>query len=199
MTALLYNVSMTRTNDKSKAIDLRKKGHSYNYISQTLGISNSTLSDWLGSIPYTPNAETILRIGKARAASGHAKSKIKQESIFLAKKEAQRELGEVSERDLFMLGLGLYIGEGSKAWGITRFANSDPTVINLMIRWFTGALGLPKHNLRIRLHLYPDCNETESLQYWSKITTIPRGQFHKSSFDRHHPRSHIVMICTGTG
>ena len=83
-----------------------------------------------------------------------------------------------------MLGLGLYIGEGSKTAEITRFVNSDPTTVNFMIRWFTDALGLPKKNLRVRIHLYPDCDEQRSLQYWSQITTIPKGQFQKTSFDR---------------
>ena len=175
---------MARFQDRLKALKLRKVGHSYNYISLTLQIPKSTLSDWLAGIPYTPNTETIKRIGKARAASGAAKSKIRTASIFLATEEARHELGKVTNRDLFMLGLGLYIGEGSKTAEITRFVNSDPSVVNLMIRWFTKALKLPKENLRIRIHLYPDCNESRSLHYWSKVTTIPISQFQKSSFDR---------------
>ena len=175
---------MSRTQDKLHAIRLRSKGHSYGYISNVVKISKSTLSDWLSDIPYTPNKETIRRIGKARAASGEAKSKIRQESIRRATEEARQQLGEVSKRDLFMLGLGLYIGEGSKTAEITRFVNSDPAAVNLMIRWFVKALGVPKENLRVRIHLYPDCNEKRSLQYWSKVTAIPKNQFQKSSFDR---------------
>ena len=157
---------MARVEDRTKAIELRKRGHSYNYISSVLRVSKSTLSDWLASIPYTPNAETVERIGKARAASGAVKSKLRRESILLATEEACRELGKMTDRDLFMLGLGLYIGEGSKTAGITRVVNSDPNVVNLMIRWFTQALELPRANLRIRLHLYPDCDEKHSLRYW---------------------------------
>ncbi len=175
---------MARLADKLRAIELRKKGHSYNYISEILNISKSTLSDWLAEIPYRPNAETVSRIGRARAASGEAKSKIRRASILEAGIEAKRELGRMSRRDLFMLGLGLYIGEGSKASEVTRFVNSDPATLNLMIRWFTEVLALPKRNLRIRIHLYPDCNEKHSLQYWSKVTTIPLSQFQKTSFDR---------------
>ena|SRR3989344_252714 len=175
---------MSRFADKLRAIELRENGHSYNYISGVLKISKSTLSDWLAHIPYEPNEETIERIGRARAASGAVKTKMRQASILAAAVESRRELGKVSRRDLFMLGLGLYIGEGSKTAEITRFVNSDPAVINIMIRWFTEALGLPKRNLRIRIHLYPDCDEDSSLQYWSKVTTIPLSQFQKTSFDR---------------
>lgn len=175
---------MARFKDKLQAINLRKEGYSYKYISGVLKVSKSTLSDWLADIPYTPNEETIKRIGAARAASGESKSKIKQASILKAALEARRELGKMSRRDLFMLGLGLYIGEGSKTAEITRFVNSDPAAVSLMVRWFTEALSLPKKNLRVRIHLYPDCDERRSLQYWSKITTIPISQFQKSSFDR---------------
>src|SRR3989344_5842840 len=101
-------MNMARFADKLRAIALRKEGHSYNYISGVLKISKSTLSDWLAKTPYTPNEETIKRIGKARAASGAAKTKIKQASILEATMEARREIAKISRRDLFMLGLGLY-------------------------------------------------------------------------------------------
>lgn len=173
-----------RAEEHLRAIGLREKGYSYNHISSILNISKSTLSDWLSKIPYTPNAETIQRIGKARAASGAIKSQLRRESTRLASEEARRQLGRVTRRDLFMIGLGLYIGEGSKTAEITRFVNSDPAVVNLMIRWFTEALGVPRLNLRMRLHLYPDCDERQSLRYWSKITNIPMSQFQRTSFDR---------------
>jgi len=65
---------MTRYLIKEKAIKLRKDGHSYNYIADLIGVSKSTLSCWLSDVPYTPNQETISRIGKARAKSGEIKS-----------------------------------------------------------------------------------------------------------------------------
>src|SRR3989344_2733569 len=54
---------------REKVLDLRSAGYSYTYISAHTGISKSTLSGWLGHVPYIPNAETVLKIGKARAAS----------------------------------------------------------------------------------------------------------------------------------
>lgn len=175
---------MTKVHAKTIAIELRRAGHSYNHIAPIAGVSKSTLGVWLANITYTPNAETIARIGNARAASGAAKNKLKRESIMLAKEEALRELGKMTKRDLFMLGLGLYIGEGGKSTSMISVANSNPAVISLMIRWMTEALGLSKQNIRLCIHLYPDCNVEESLQYWSRMTTIPRSQFRKTSIDR---------------
>lgn len=200
---------MTKVHAKIKARMLRESGHSYNHISQAVNVSKSTLTLWLADIPYTPNSETIARIGSARAAAGKVKSKIKFESIALAKKEAERSLQSMTQRDLFMLGLGLYIGEGSKSGLMTRFANSDPAAINLMIHWFTKALGVPKKNLRLRIHLYPDCNEKLSLQYWSRMTGVPRTQFYRTSIDRRtnkrvdragklpHGTAHLIVVSLG--
>lgn len=175
---------MTKINAKIRAKELREKGHSYNYISKITGVSKSTLSLWLTDIPYIPNKETIDRIGRARAASGAAKNKIKRESITLAKAEAEKELGKISDRDFFMIGLGLYIGEGAKSTQAVYFANSNPAVILLMIKWLTKNLGLNQKNIRLCIHIYPDCDEKECLLFWSKLTNIPINQFRKTSIDR---------------
>ena len=83
---------MTKVHAKIQARQLREAGHSYNYIAKTVAVSKGTLGLWLSNIPYTPNNETVKRIGKARAASGEAKSKIKRKSIMLARAEAEEEL-----------------------------------------------------------------------------------------------------------
>lgn len=174
---------MHSATNKQKAVDLRRRGNSYSYISSHTGVSKSTLSDWLASIPYEPNEKTILRIGKARAASGAKKSLIKRKSFEEAKRQALEEIIGVSTRDLMMFGLGLYLGEGAKTAGIVRIVNSDPKVIQLAIAWFLS-LGIQKKQFAPRIHLYPDSNVQESLQFWSGATTIPLSQFHKPHVDR---------------
>lgn len=168
---------------KDKALFLRKEGYSYKHIAEKTGFSKSTLSDWLGALPYTPNVYTISVIGKARAASGAKKSEIKRASIKAARQEAIKQLGRVTQRDLYMFGLGLYLGEGSKTNSIVRVVNSDPQVIQLAISWFVSQ-GIPKKNFFVTLHVYPDSNAEDSLRFWSKITTLPRHQFGKIQVDR---------------
>lgn len=176
---------------REKVLGLRVAGHSYAYISTKTGISKSTLSGWLGSVPYVPNAETVLKIGKARAASGEAKSRVKRESMVLASEEATREIGKISERDLFMLGLGLFIGEGSKSSQLTCFVNSNPLVVKFIIHWFTKVLGLSRKNIAIRLHIYPDCDPVASIKFWSQNTDIPIQQFQKTYIDRRENKKAI--------
>lgn len=175
---------MIRANTiREQVFKLRKEGYSYGHISEKTGVTKSTLSGWLSGVPYKPNKEMIEKIGKARAASGQAKSKQKIESIHEAQLEAINDIGIMTKRDLFMLGIGLYIGEGTKTHNIVRIINADPKIIKLAIKWFEDVCGLQKENFRIRIHLYPDTNIKECLKFWSEVSGIPMNQFYKSQID----------------
>jgi len=169
---------------KQKALELRKDGYSYNYISKITGVTKSTLSEWLSNVNYTPNKHTLDTIGKARAASGLKKHLLKVESLNRARAQAKKDIGDLSKRDLFMLGLGVYIGEGTKSFDGTRISNSNPKIIKFSIKWLKEICGLELVNLRIRIHLYPDNDEKICVNFWSKETGIPVNQFHKSIIDR---------------
>jgi len=137
----------------------------------------------LCDIKYVPNKETLDKIGKARNAANASKIKTKFESYSFAKSQAKSDIGEMSKRDLFMLGLGLYLGEGAKTHDIIRIVNSNPKMIRLAVRWFREVCDLEISNLRVRLHLYPDSNIKESVEYWSKETNIPEDCFYKAHVD----------------
>ncbi|MCX6786397.1 MAG: hypothetical protein NTU85_01075 [Candidatus Kaiserbacteria bacterium] len=167
---------------RERALALRKSGFSYTYISSKTGLSKSTLSGWLTEIPYTPNKETIAAFGKARAAASARRAELRQKSIQEIRKTATKDIGEVSKRDLFVFGLGLYLGEGCKSNGQVRVVNSDPSIIQAAITWFK-MLGVRKDQIKIRLHLYPDNNIRQCLQFWSRTTSIPLSQFQKPQID----------------
>lgn len=179
---LIYNLKMHSPSIREDALALRKKGFSYTYISSKSGLSKSTLSGWLTEIPYTPNKETVLAFGKARAAASARRAELRQKSIQEIRKIAAKDIGEMSPRDLFVFGLGLYLGEGCKTNSQIRMINSDPRIIQATIAWFR-MLGVEKRQLRLRLHLYPDSDVRESLQFWSRTTSIPVSQFQKHQID----------------
>jgi hypothetical protein len=168
---------------KAAAIRLRKAGYSYTLIAEKVPVSKSTLSLWLAKIPYTPNQAVIKRIGLARAAAGQSKSLQKISSYSLAEKLAQIDVETVTDRDLFMLGLALYIGEGEKNDNV-GVINADPRIIKLAIRWLQKFYNVPKTNFTLAIHLYPDNNTEASLTYWSKVTSLPLDQFGKTQVDR---------------
>ncbi len=172
-----------KTSLKEKALKLRQEGWSYALIHQKLNVSKSTLSGWLGGIPFVPNSEVLSRIKAGPAKSGRVSSLKKGLRIQLADITAREELGLISRRDLWMLGIGLYIGEGGKVFEDTRISNSDPDVIKLAVAWFTSVMKVPRENMYLRLHIYPDVSEHAAISYWSGITGVPPVQFRRSHVD----------------
>lgn len=169
---------------KEKAIDYRKKGFSYNMISQKIGVSKSTLSDWLNRIPFSPNKELIKRIGLAKLKSASFKHKQKMDEITEMRIFAEKELGKITERDLWILGIGLYLGEGNKSYENIGFSNSDPEIIKILVAWFKKNCRLKNENFNPYIHAYPDNDIGKTLSYWSKITRIPKKQFGKTIVDK---------------
>lgn len=180
---------MTLLSLRRKAINYRKCGYSYGMISQKLGLAKSTLSDWLREIPFIPNKKVIKRVGIARMKSAQFQHNLKVANIKAMKELARKELGGVSKRDLWLLGIGLYLGEGSKLYESIRIINSDPQIILLALKWFHDICGLSKENIRLDLHLYPDINPNQAIQFWSRLTGIPRKQFGKIQIDRRTNKS----------
>ena len=168
---------------KKQAIQLRKRGYSYNLIRESVPVSKSTLTLWLKDVPYRPNRIVRNRIQQAIDQLGAAQNRQKSKSVSHARAEAQHELRTFSKRDLWMLGLGLYIGEGSKTTGTVAFTNSDPATVILIIHWLRDVIGLGNENLSLLLHIYPDNNEKEAKQYWSELTKVPLTRFNKTTVD----------------
>lgn len=174
---------------KDGAIKLRRAGYSYAMIKEKLGVSKSTLSDWLREILFKPNREVVKRVGEAKLKSALHKQRLKFENIARMKTQAEAEIGKLSSRDLFMLGIGLYLGEGSKSQEEVRVVNSDPTTLKLAIKWLREFGKVELDHLRIAIHSYPDHNANELLRFWSKMLNIPAEQFIKTSIDTRKNKS----------
>lgn len=174
---------------REKAISLRKRGYSYGMISKKLGLTKSTLSNWLQRIPYTPNKEVLRRIGEARMRMVATKRKKMFNNIQEMEKLARKDIEKLTKRDLFMLGIGLYLGDGEKSYENIRFVNSDPEIIKVAIKWFREICGFKTENFRPRIHLYPDTNIRETITYWSNLINVPKKQFIKTRVDQRTDKS----------
>jgi|SRR3989344_4425076 len=163
---------------------LRDQGYSYNMITEALGISKSTMSYWFKDRHFTPNHQVLERIKYGPIKSGAQRHNLKVREIKRLKKVGIEEIGKLSKRDLWMLGLGLYIGEGSKTTENIRIINSDPAVIKAAIKWLKDVCVLSEKNITIRLFLYPDNNEDRAIQYWQMVTELPLANFRKAYIDQ---------------
>jgi len=174
---------MTRFLDREKARVLRAKGKSYSDIRQVLDVGKSTLSEWLRDMPLSAERMRELRdINPRRIENFRETMRKKREmTMSLAYDKARKDIGRLSQRELFVAGIYLYWAEGTKSLrGKNEIANTDPAIINAFLQWLL-AMGIPKERIRVRLQLYKDMNLRSEIRYWSGLLGIPTTQFRKPS------------------
>jgi len=171
---------MARIKDREKAIKLRKAGESYSRIKKMLVVSKGTLSLWLRDYPLSEKRLRELRDWNEQRIEKYRETRRNQretrlERVYRAQKKIVLPL---SKRELFLAGLFLYWGEGTKhSMNTLVLTNTDPTMIRFYIKWLIKGLGVPKEKIKVRLQLYKDMNLKREKEYWSQITNIPFSQF----------------------
>ncbi len=171
---------------KEKALELRKKGLSYNEIHKTVPVSKDTLSRWCKNIQLT-DVQKLRLIAKKEDGqkkgsiiAAQRKKQLKNEKIKNIHLNAKKELGTITKRDEFIFGIALYAGEGGKTDGKGAFTNTDPYFISFMCRWLNKYCGLQINNIKAAIWIHEENDEDAAKIYWSRITGIPLINFHKS-------------------
>ncbi|MCP6718529.1 MAG: hypothetical protein KJI70_03285 [Patescibacteria group bacterium] len=86
-----------------------------------------------------------------------------------------------TQEKLLISGTMLYWAEGSKdPNGYVSFANSDPKMIQLFLKFLYEICGVQKKRIRLLLHAYEDQKDLKLENYWSRITKVSLNQFHKT-------------------
>src|SRR3989338_4248236 len=146
--------------DRSKAEQLRRSGKSYKIISKKLGIPIATLSDWFRNIPWSIEIKNKLAEESSFSSPEKLKSLIasnKERWFQWHKKyenEAIEEFTNLKNKPLFISGLMLYWGEGTKRGHAMRLSNSEPEMIKIF-RLFLILIGVPKERIFVSLLLCP--------------------------------------------
>lgn len=174
-----------------KAIELRKTGKSVKDIGKLLGVSSSTVSLWVRHIPLSQSQKDLLTqkvftaLQRGRIKAELVQRELREKRNTLLTKEAVKKLGKFTKRDLFVAGIALYWAEGFKKDNRLGFANSDPQMVKLFLKWLE-ALGVPKSSLRLRVGVnISHSHRLEEIQsYWSKQTGVPLTQFQKPFFQK---------------
>ncbi len=162
---------------------LRDKGYSYNMITEELGIARSTMSYWFRNRPFTPNKKVLQRIQYGPIKAGTTKHNTRVKEVAELRSTGIAEVGSLSKRDLWMLGIGIYIGEGAKSIESVRIMNSDPKVIAISMRWLIESCSLTRENIIISMHLYPDNDIQDCMRFWSGVTGLNEKNFRKTQID----------------
>jgi len=157
-----------KLNLKPKAIKLRRKGYSINDIAKILRISESTASLWCRKIILTSKQKKNLeeRTNKKLQKFFKMVEKQKQDRTKIKNKiqrEAEREIGGLSKRDLFIAGIALYWAEGFKhqSEGRIGFCNSDPAMIKFMINFLVSHFKIKTGEISPRLTINESFKDRE--------------------------------------
>jgi len=173
---------MARLKDREKALELRKKEMSYSQIKKIIRVSKSTLSLWLRDYPLSKERIRELRDCNERRIERFRETmrRKKEDRLNKTYNKQRLEILPLNKKELFVAGLTLYWGEGTKSnMNSLGISNSDPAVIKFFIYWLTKILSVPPKKIRILLQLYNDMNVDKEIKYWVNTIKVPKRQFSK--------------------
>lgn len=180
---------------RQQAYELRLQGRSYLEIEQKLGIPKSTQSSWFRDVPLSEEHRRRLEErkleGSRSGAAAIRAARLRRTEVL--HQEAAAEIGEVTDRELFLLGVVAYWCEGSKAkpWAPSEsvsFINSDPRLIQLFLRWLER-LGYGTEDLSCNISIHENADLDAAASYWQDVTGISREQFGRPTLKRHRPKT----------
>ncbi|MER6381851.1 hypothetical protein [Streptomyces sp. NPDC001250] len=178
---------------RAKARELRLQGWTYDQIEAELGCSRSSVSLWVRDLPrpeprYTPEEQrALMREGLARRRA------TEREKLEMTKVAALRETGELTDRELFMVGVALYWAEGSKSKPYDRreraiFVNSDPGVIKTYLAWL-DLLEVDRERLNFRLLIHESTDVDAAHRFWAAVADVDTSVFAKPTLKKHNPKT----------
>lgn len=172
--------------EKKKAIELRRQGLSYREILKQIPVAKSSLSLWLKSVDLAKSQKQRLTKKKLAGmkrgweAQHNKRVKITQE----IKEKASAEIGNLTKRDLWLIGVALYWAEGSKEKdyrpGCTvQLGNSDPFMIKVFLKWLCEILKTPKDEILFEIYIHENHknNLKRVINYWSDCTGFDKNKF----------------------
>lgn len=179
---------MAKSKEKNQALQLRQKGGSIKDIAKKLKIAKSTISLWCRDIKLSPEQTRRLHEkmikggykGRMKGAQMQYENRLKREKE--SKEKGIKMVGNLSLRDLFIVGTALYWGEGDKKRRAFKITNSDPNLIKFILIWLKRIWKINNQRLSacVFINKIHEERKEEVENYWSKITGIPRKQFTKT-------------------
>ncbi|KOV87751.1 hypothetical protein ADL01_03690 [Streptomyces sp. NRRL WC-3618] len=178
---------------RHRARELRLQGWTYDRIQVELGCSKSSISLWVRDLPKPERRDPTEQARLAARKRWEHEGAIRDAERMGTKATAMREIGAMTDRELFMAGVALYWAEGSKDKSYDRresvvFVNSDPGVIDLYLAWL-DLLGVARERLRFTVMIHETADVTGAEQYWTDLVKADRSAFYKTTLKKHNPKT----------
>ncbi|MEU4102920.1 hypothetical protein AB0F16_20415 [Streptomyces tanashiensis] len=185
---------------RARARELRLQGMTYDQIQMELGCSKSSISLWVRDLPKPERKRTRAEASEIARRGWESTLHRREEERRAVKRAATEKVGAMSERELFLVGVGLYWAEGTKDKPHARrervvFVNSDPGMIRVFTAWL-DLLGVERERRRycVMIHETGDAGDAE--RYWGELTGVDPSAFGKATIKRHNPRTNRKNVGT---
>lgn len=165
-------------------------------IAEKLHVSRASVSVWCRDIVLTDAQKRVLITAQIKAGNrgrmiGAEMNRQKKLEVIAVQKEIARKLvGKLTERDVLMLGIALYWGEGVKAQSSSvAIVNSDPETVRFALKWFKQ-LGVSEDLFRPYIFIAETHKSRREiiLNFWSKYLGLQKDQFAKIVFLKGRPK-----------
>jgi len=161
--------------ERARARELRAEAWTLQAIAAELGVAKGSVSVWVRDVDFEPSPRR-----KARKRGPNKLQRAKAAEIERCRVEGLERIGDMTDGEFLMAGLGLYAGDGAKVGGEVSFANSNPDMIRFFCAWFRRFFEVDESRLRIHLYLHADLDLEMAQEFWSSLSGIPPDQFHKA-------------------
>ncbi|EKD24313.1 MAG: hypothetical protein ACD_81C00055G0003 [uncultured bacterium] len=188
---------------KTQAINLRKEGFTYSEILKQIPVAKSTLSLWLQDIGLSKKQTHRITTKQLIAAQrgGEAKRQQRITRTEQIHKDALKDIGVISKRELWLIGVMLYWAEGSKekshhfGSGV-RFTNSDAAMIRLFLRWLADICNIEKQHIifDITIHTNHKHRTPDIIQYWANKTGYDPEYFTHIYYKQGNPKTNRTNV-----
>lgn len=178
---------------REKARELRRQGMTYDQIQVELGCSKSSISLWVRDLPKPERRDPAEQARLASQKRWEHERPLREAARQRTKEEARQEIGQITERELFLVGVGLYWAEGTKDKPHARreratFVNSDPGMITMFLAWL-DLIGVERARLKFHVMIHESAEVRAAEQYWADLVGADLATFGKTTLKRHNPKT----------
>ena len=153
-------------------------------IAERENLSNS-------GVAYLMNKYGIKR--RPRSEANYIKYNPKGDPFKIKQLKSKRDF------ELFNLGVGLFLGEGTKKNKFSlNLTNSDPKIIKLFLKFLREICGVKGEKFRAGLNIFDDIDVKKTTRFWSKTTQIPLFRFLKPTVRKNKGGSYKNKSLRGT-
>ncbi|MGJ7878827.1 hypothetical protein [Streptomyces rochei] len=178
---------------RERARELRLQGWTYDRIQVELGCSKSSISLWVRDLPRPERRRTSEEAAAISRRGWEATLRLRDEERQQTKEAAKQEIGTLTPRELFLVGISLYWAEGAKDKPYDRresvtFVNSDPGVIQVFLAWL-DLLGVERRRLRFTVMIHESADVAGAERFWAGLVGTDRAAFNKTTLKKHNPKT----------